>query len=328
MAVKTNSLFAFSSGGEYETSAQKLEDLLLRYQQDHATALVQVLSPPENRLLFPLLEGNLITVYLTSGQVTKKISPGEVNHWLENKAARARTISLPVDAIRLSKLAAEMPVPSSSRTLKTATLKTQIEGWAASAQGQLVDCRWEHALGTFYLPGFGTEANPIVFMNEFQVLVGQDAWLAIDSWQEPDCHVTLTSGDETIDAVKEHRLYLAFTNIIGHIQKRYNDMVGARLLENLNHDFNQAASVQNWHIKASSRHVLDNQIFSSPEQACSAYKLLLTLCLTQIETVIGPKYTSMLTSEAIKRLDPLSRAIVLQCSLFRPPWTPSEKPTP
>lgn len=317
-AVKMTGLFAFSSSGDYQTSTQELEALFLRCQQNHATALIQVLFPPDQRLLFPFHAGNLIVIYLTSGDITTKIPPGQWGSLLGKQGGMARIISLPVDAIRLCKLMTELPRPSSNLVLKSAHLKQKIEEWAGSAQGQLVDCQWEHAKGTLFLPGHGASAYPIIFLNEFQILVGQDAWLAIDSWQEPDCQVTLTSGDETIAALQEHRLHLAFSSMIGHIQKRYNDLVGARLLENLNHDFNQAASAQDWHIKASSRHVLDNQIFSSPEQACSAYKLLLTLCLRHIETVIGPKYTSMLTSEALERLDPLSRAIAIQCSLLTP----------
>ena len=312
-------LFQYATAGEQSSSVRELERLLAQHIQGQLTGIVEIAYPPQIRLFFLLVQGELKNSYLVTPELIRKIQYDEWTGFLGKAEAQARVLTLPLEAIRAAKLLIECPAPAGSFPLPTRELVRRIDGWSTSNGCMAIRIVWPAAEGVMVFPGKDGLVQPALFITHGQIVTETDAIIAITHWKEATCTISQLVDDDRVEAWKEYRLRLAFTRMTELLLTRYKELAGQSLVSSLNQDIDDETLRRGWRISCVGNGMIDHHIFASPQEAADAYRELSRLLLAHLDAVLGSRITHSLAAEIFDEIDADSQEILRSYRLLLPP---------
>ena len=107
-----------------------------------------------------------------------------------------------------------------------------------------------------------------------------------------------------------------FTNICDGILSRFQALAGRALVDSLIRLTLVFASRRNLNINITARKLVDEEFFSSPQQAADNYRLLLKEMLVHFSGISGSRLLSSILREIVTSLPAQERTIVHDFSFF------------
>jgi hypothetical protein len=303
-------LFPSASATEISASAAQVQALIQMFRQDLMTGLIDINYLPDKQLIFLFTEGKIATTYLLTSLDWKRLQPLEWNALVSNITGTVRTLQLPREGLRVSKILIESDTPIRTFTTQTSDLKKHVEEWTAYPHNGPIHLRWSQAEAVMLFPGYNPAAQPALFVNNEQAICGTDAFRNILNWHETQCEASVYSGDQASEAFEEYLLQRTFTGTVQKVIRRYNELAGRSLVNALGQEITTAARGQGWHIQSSDGTVTDAEIFSSIQNQASAYRMIAGLCLSRIEDVMGSKITTSIVQETLSQMDPIDQSMM------------------
>ena len=314
MIVRMNEkvLFPKADASEYQANVSQLQALLLACQQSLYYGLVEISYPSRERIALFFVENKVTCVYSANLGDWTRIPVDEYISLLENAESSVRIVPLPLEGIRIGKVMLECKNTGNTFTIPTSDLKIHLEEWQRLPRITINHVHWIDAEAIFIVPGHRMPIQMALFASQEQVLGGEKALARALAWHELQCEVTTYADEIRTDACLEYHLHLYFTIVLELILKRYDELAGHGLANIVSGALSDMAGKQGWHIQAMDGIVTDNEIFNSHQAAFAAFQTLAGACLSQIETVLGPKLTSTIVEEAIQSIDKTGQEILLQ----------------
>jgi hypothetical protein len=319
-------LFPFSTANESDNSTKELELLFARHLQSQLTGVFEISHPPKIQLFFLIVQGRVTNAYLVTPDLRQKIQPDEWTGYLGDVRAHARILTLPLEAIRVSKLLLECSQRQGSFQLPTRELVRRIDGWSTSPEVIAIQINWPGAEGVLVFPGKDAPVQPAIFMTHGQIVTESDAVIAITHWKETTCTVSILADDGSADVWKEYKLRLVFTRAAELLLTRYKELAGQSLVSALNQDIDDETLERGWRISCLGNGMIDHHIFSSPQEAAEAYRVLSGMIQAHLDTVLGSKIAHTIFTDIFEGMDLESQGILRAYQLLIPPGTSGGAP--
>jgi hypothetical protein len=312
-------LFPFATASEYQTSIEELEILYAKQLQSQLTGIFEIACPPNVQIFSLIVQGLVTNTYLVRPDLLQKIPPDEWASHLGETKARARIMTLPLEAIRIGKMLLECSKRQGTFQLPTRELVRRIDGWSTSPEVIAIQINWPGAEGVLVFPGKDAPVQPAMFLTHGQLVTESDAIIAMTHWKESTCTVSILSDDGSADVWKEYKLRLVFTKGAELLLTRYKEMAGQSLVSALNQAIDDETLERGWRISCVGNGMIDHHIFSSPQEAAEAYRVLSRMIQAHLDKVLGAKIAQSIVSEIFEGMDQESQGILRTYQLLIPP---------
>lgn len=277
--------------------------MLSACESDALTGLVELTRAPDVQVVVLFVEGMILDAYRLEQEVSQKIEPTALS--LPPGEVIVRTLSLPLEGVRMAKVLLEWHPPVESLTVQTSSIKDCLQSWSTQPATSVVHIAWADAEAMVILPG-GVLPASAIFVEESQVLGDAAGLAAIYAHAEGACRLARYAAQRADLAEQEQvaRLRTAFGLLVDPVIVRYAELLGQNMTNALLLDLNGAAAAYNWRIKFTTNGLMDTQTFSKTQEAVQAYATLLGKMLDHMTVVIGARLTSSLVAQAFSGLGP------------------------
>lgn len=284
-------------------SAAQAADVLSACESDALTGLVELVRAPEVQVVVLFVEGLVLDAYRIEQDASQKVEPTALN--LPPGEVTVRTLSLPLEGVRMAKVLLEWHPPVESLTVQTSSILGCLQNWSAQPTTSVVHIAWADAEAMVILPG-GVLPASALFVEESRVLGDAAGLDAIYAHAEGACRLARYAAQRADIAEQEQitRLRTAFGLLVDPLIVRYAELLGQSMANALLLDLNGAAAAYNWRIKFTTNGLMDTQTFKIPQEAVQAYTTLWGKLLDHMTVVIGARLTSSLVAQAFGGLGP------------------------
>lgn len=317
--MSANLLFPSDFTETHSIDREALPEAIQRFQADMQTGVVKVQAPtwPVHYLLF--VRGGLVNVY-RCGEKMDRIGAGD---WLQNlnessPSARLNTLALTPQAVRLVKILVEQDEIPLQALPKETSLQEHIERLMKYPAPALVHITWPGANGLALFPGLGKAARYTLFISPDQVFHSPGSMGVLYGWPEACTSVRLLTSNALTPAWTEYLLHFSFSAMVGHLLERLAEISDRILLSTIIRDINFTTAAHGWNISIATNSIVDQAVFSTPEEAAEVYSRLLELIFHHVDSVVGANMVAVLLRESAMRLSPLCRNVMQEHLLITP----------
>jgi hypothetical protein len=303
---------------EIHATSQQAHAIVHTYRQDLKTGVIQLSAGPDEQTLLLFHNGKVISSYLVTPDTWKRQQPSEWAAKLDADEMGIKTVELPIEGVHIVKFSIEQQGEIKKAAIRSGEVKTLIEEWNTAAETGLAAVLWSDAQATLVLPGSSKPIEILFFASRDQMATGLDGMRLLTTQPDEACIANYIPAQTTLDAWREYQLHRAFSEGMKAILTRYQELAGRSLLNALSQELSEATAGQEWAIQVSGTNVIDRQVFHSIEDAANAYRMLVNLCLADIETVVGTKFSNAIVEDAVRSLDGSSQDILKTYPLFLP----------
>jgi hypothetical protein len=280
------------------------------------TGLIRLISADEKALYLLVKNGILINSYVVSTQAWEHISPETMDTWIDSAGDMyTKFIPLSVQGLLVCKLLIQNTGGKIETTTQPLNIGEYLEMQKKSTDTSLVYFDWENSTGAVLF--CKSSKSPYSIFVSSDVLYDQAGIAPVMLNQENSNYAVTTIGvDQSVPAWQEYLLRRVFADVCEHILVQVQELTGRALVDSLIRLIIVFASRRNLNIDISSRKVVDNELFSSPQQAADNYRLLLTEIFVHFSGITGSRLLSSTIRDIVTNLPVEERAIITTYPLF------------
>jgi len=303
-------LFAHAPATQKEVAASHLLTDLEANQQEWQTGLVEINLTPTMRFVLLLVEGMVLETYLATETACEQISLGRLADLLPAGSVMVRTVTLPLEGVRMAQMLLEWHPPIETVAAETAAIQKYLDGWRTDPATHAVHIAWPDAEGLVARPGSA------VFVSGERVEVGDAGLAAIAAHPAPMCTLArYEARTATLQQEQTIPLRTAFVLLINSVLERYAELVGFKLADVLAVNLNLKADSKGWRIKITSNGVTDTHSFATPNAAAGAYQSLIGDLIEHMTVIIGARLAKAVVLETVGTLDSRAQQILQTYSM-------------
>lgn len=267
-------------------------------------------------LVLFLKRGEVVNAFLVSPQTYENISPEQWNARIDAAAgAQTRLILLSAQGVLMAKLLIQNTGGKSETFTHPIDVNEVLETQRKAALTSLVRLDWEAATGAVaYYRSAETRYSLYLSTDAVEEQTGVVPALAASNRQ--NCRVTVFGAGPSVGAWQEYLLRRAFTDICEGILYQFQTLAGRNVVDSLIRLILVFASRRNLNINFVSRKVVDEEFFSSPQEAADHYRPLLTEMLAHCSGISGSRLLSSALREIINILPEQERMAIHDFSLL------------
>jgi hypothetical protein len=315
---RVQTLFAHVYPDELRISLPRIQLLVDSYTERKRTGVIRLGYASKKHLYLLFKRGELLNSYLVSppGRL-ESFQPGEWVSRAETAGdAHTRVVTLSGYGLFVAKLL----ISSTGGKLEEFSTPAQLSGYIASlekrAETFLFQVNWDRAMGgMLFSSPMDNEAHSI-FLSQETASEENGAHGRFFTWNEMNCVTETGVPDLSVDAWREFYLRKSFSEICRLMLGRFELMTGRALVDSLVRLVSVCASRNNLDIAISSRKVVDNEVFFSPEEAAQGYRKILKEMFSHFSSVVGSRLLSLTLQDILASLSDLERSVISASSLL------------
>jgi hypothetical protein len=301
---------------ELQISVARIQILINSYRERKRTGIIRLGYPSKKYLQLLFKRGELLNSYFTSAEVRESLAPGQWTQYVES-AGDAYTKIIPLSPFGL--FVAKLLITSDGIATNDFSQSNQLSEYIASLgkspDVSVVQLNWDRAMGGILFSGLQNDPHAL-FLSQVTILDETGTNKISSLLNEPRCTVTTIVPDLSIGAWQEFYLRQSFADICGRMLGRFEAMTGRALVDSLVRLIAVSASRNDLEINISSRKLVDNEIFSSPQDAAQSYRQLLKEMFSHFSAVIGPRLLSFTIQEIVAGFPEHEREVIRAFDLF------------
>jgi len=264
-----------------------------------------------------LKRGEVINAGLTSPQSYEKLPIEAWRAKTESMAeAQARWIPLSAQGTLMVKLLLQNPGGNTETVTQAGELDNILTRQQKTADVTQVKLEWDSALGTIVYCG-APEACYSLHLSAEAAQEQTGILPSILAPAEPICRVTITNADPAGEAWQEYLLRRAFADICEGVLVQFRSLAGRALVDSLLRLTQVFISRRNLNIHFTANKVVDDEFFSSPQEAAENYRSLLTEVLVHSAGITGSRLLASTLWEIFTTLPDQERTVIEAFSFLR-----------
>jgi len=301
---------------ELKMPVPSIRALIDTCRKNKQTGIIRLISA-EGKLLYLLIKrGDVINSYNVSPHAWGPVAFEQCDAWIDSTGdAYAKFIRLSPQGLLICKLLTQNTAGKIETFTRPVDIGKYLESQNKTPDISLIQLDWENSMGAVLFSG-PSESPYSLFVSSETIYEQLDIVPAILNPERPHCTVTVFGFDPSVDAWQEYFLRRVFANICERTLSRFQMVAGRSLVDSLIRLTLAFASRQSLDIGISSYKVVDNEIFSSPQQAADNYRLLLTEMFMHFSGITGTRLLSSNLREVVKNLSVQERTVIDTFSLF------------
>jgi len=301
---------------EPEASISKIRALVGACQERRQTGIIRLrISEDQLGYLF-IKRGVVVNSHFVSPGVLETVAAEKWDTQIKSIGnTYPRFISLSTQGLQICKLLIQSVARQAEAITQTADLDAYFETQKKNANPLLAHLERETSEGAVLFSG-SPELQHSIFVSPDTVYDDAGITPLITNAESQHDALTVYEADYATGAWQEYFLRRAFANICEQTLYNLQTLTGRSVVDSLNRLITAFASRKNLSIGIVSRKVMDDEFFTSPEQAADAYRLLLNEMFERITGIAG---SHLLVSTLRKVNDTLpdhERSVVADFSLF------------
>lgn len=288
-------------------SAIGVQELRAERHDKRLTSLICI-DLGKNSLLYLFHnQGQEAFAFLRTEDEGRIIPPEAIKDLIGQTAAfDVRDAVLTLPALRICKLAIFHPGPGSTSSMMTSSLPNYLGKWGEEKDACFVRVRWNDAEGVALFSGESWSPSVLFLSSENRT---GDINALFASRPEAPCEVTRFIIPQNSDAWQEYHLQQAFASICKFMFKRYEEFTGSGLVQSVIWMMSETAAAEQLNVKVGQLQLEDLNLFSGPEKAAHAYRLLLGRLSGRIRALLGPALLNSITADTAFELSPCQRTV-------------------
>jgi hypothetical protein len=300
---------------ELKVPVSSVRALFEAYRTRKQTGVIRLISENAGALYLLLKNGEVLNTYLIIPQGWKHVSLETRDAWI-NSAGNTYTKFIPLSAqgLLICKLLIEGTAERTETLVRSVDIGEYLDQQKKAPGMSLVHLEWEKSMGAVLFSG--SSAPPDSFFISSDNLYDQATIAPLLKPGHPNCEVALFGFDSSVSAWQEYLLRRIFADVCERTLSQFQMLTGRALVNSLVRLIIAFASRCNLNINISSQKVVDNEVFSSPQQAADNYHQLLTEMLVHASGITGSRLLSSTVKEIVETLPAEERAIIKNFPLF------------
>lgn len=280
------------------------------------TGVVWLISIGGESLYLLLKNGILINSYLVSLQTWEHVSPESVDAWIDSADdMHAKFIPLSVHGLLICKLLIENTGGKIDTLTHTVDIGQYLKSQKTTTDTSLIYLDWKNSMGAV-LFSVSSKSSYSIFISPDTLYDQVGIAPAMLDQEQSNCAATTIGFNPSVAAWQEYLLRRVFANVCEHTLSQLQALTGRALVDSLIRLIIAFASRRNLDIDIASRRVVDNELFSSPQQAADNYRLLLNEMLVHFSGITGSRLLSSTIREIVTNLPFEERAVITAFPLF------------
>ena len=301
---------------ELQISVPRIQALVNSYCERKRTGIIRLGYPSKKYLQLLFKRGELLNTYVVSQEAHEPLRAGQWVKWTESAGdAYTKVVPLSTFGLFVSKLLIVSAGEKTEDISQSAQLPEYIASLGKKAEPSLIQVNWDHAMGGILFPGSQGDAYSI-FLSQETAVDEAGVHKNFSVWNESHCTVATIAPDPSIDAWKEYYLRSSFSEICRLMLNRFEIMTGRALVDSLVRLVSVCAARNKLDIMISGRKVIDQEVFSSPQDAAQNYRQILKEMFSHFSAVVGPRLLSSTMQEIVTHLSERERALIRTFELF------------
>jgi hypothetical protein len=281
--------------------------------QDSLSGLIY-LDSPSRSVVFLHVRGSVLAIFRRREDAWEKVERTGWDDELTAAGGDLRTVEMPVDAVRLMRLFYLSPIINHrSITVNASEVPSIIEEVQKQDFGSL-----------YYMTGGGNEAFisvagggvphvEMVLVTPQESRFEAGAALPEDLTLGKQFKLFAVRCDYSIDVWQEYFLRAAFQQLMGGVLKRYKDIAGKSLAEQLCQQVSAKAQGRFSGLALLENGMIHREVFESLKSAAEAYSLIYDQASWQMDAIVGPKVMGDILLMSWSTIRPQGRGILRQC---------------
>jgi hypothetical protein len=302
---------AFIPETHRDISSGYVETLLQARREELFTGLMRLSHPSGKNLMFTFLEGVQQKLYRCLENDIKTVPRQTWFDELDHSNLSAGFLQLPVEALRLVRVACEAPVVQTERlTLTPEGLIDTARKWSAEQAPSVVHMQSNVTNKCCLIAG---HSSPVV--EELSFMAGSARFSLNDSsfsqtMPKTDYVVTRYVGNAEHEAWREYELRLAFGPLLRMLLNRFSELAGRALTGRLCERLSIWAGEGGWNVAISSNGIVNRHFFETLESAMGFYVGLIRCFQSEASPALGTRMIDGITRDVLIKLDPYRRELL------------------
>ena len=288
-----------------------VETLIQARREELFTGLMRLRYPSDEKLVFTFLEGLQQRLYRCLAHTVDVLPRHTWFHALDRPDASVGFLALPVEAVRLMRVAYEAPVGQvEAFSLSRQELTDAAGRWALEPDPCIVHLQTEKINRYAWL---ASHTPPII--EELVFGEGQAHYSVGDiafpqTLPEADYHVNRYVSTCEHEAWREYELRLAFNPLLRMLVNRFGELAGRALTERLCEQVSRWAREQGWKIALTGNGAVNRHYFESLQSAAAAYLDLFRRFREEASLAVGSRMIDSMARDILIKMDPHRRELL------------------
>ncbi|HSL46774.1 MAG TPA: hypothetical protein VK897_25280 [Anaerolineales bacterium] len=304
---------AFVPETHQNISSGYVETLIQARREELFTGLMRLRYPGGEHLVFTFLEGIQQKLYRCSDNTMEVLPRHTWFYALDHPDASVGFLSLPVEAMRFTRVAYEAPVIHMEQSTYSREELMECAGrWSVEAEPGIVHLQCDPWDRYYLIAGHTT---PII--EELSMANGRPNFSISDatfpqSLPNGRYQVARYISNCEHEVWREYELRLAFGPLMRMLLNRFSELAGRVLTERLCVQLSLWTREEGWNISITSNGAVNRHYFDSLESAIGVYLDLLRRFREEASPAIGSRMVDTISREILNKLDPYRRELLTQ----------------
>jgi hypothetical protein len=275
------------------------------------TGLLSCFYLSGRQIVFVLSSGKLLNIYLISED---SIEPLPLSAWKSVVEVMGQGViqvrPLPVHMLRLSKILVEQRGTGVVTSVDSSQVKSFLNHWDDNSDSSIIHIRWAAAEGIVVIPGYDIPVTDTMMVCTDRLYDSSEFETGLRRWGGNQCVLTRFNLQLASNAWQEYYLHKAFVRIADASLEEYGRFTGKILVNSIARDIHISAEKMGWSVLRENDFIVDNSLFTSPDEASRAYRDLLDTIFRHMSAVIGNRLVQTIISDITGDLEkPYARVI-------------------
>jgi hypothetical protein len=290
-------------------SSSKIREMLDVNRRQQLSGLVEINFEQRGWIDILLMNGEAVGTYYLTATSSTPIPVSDLDKCWSGESADIRSLVLPGDAVRLISMACEWHPPAQSLLIQSSGLRNILRVFLVNKTCGLlrvIDTAGELAVPI--IDGFTVAAEAVY--SAIQVDIGPSALSRGLQSSSHNCTVVLYEARPDTASFKQLILRQVISELAESVLRRYNEIVGGRLLGAMGNELNQVLRLNRLQMQLVGEHLDNSHIFKSMDEATRSYSVLFKALHVHMTHVIGIGLAGSLQKEAYRSLNPRNQAAI------------------
>jgi hypothetical protein len=289
---------------ELEGSSAFLDAQQVYLRENKICGFVEIQITPASQVILLFAQGVLAGSYLLEDEDGKPFQLMNLSTVWDGKPTPIRTVEFPQIVGRMIWLALEAPISGGSEVAGKREFEKQLDTWKSEQFSGAVEIITEKAQGIFYT----YEGNALDSESFFYNGQGFENTFDRHTMQE---HEPVKIIVHKPSPASQSQQCLMLRQGILHwgngILKRYQELVGQRLIKMTQKDIEDIAQPWGWNLFIENSRLRDEHFFAYAQTAAQAYRAIFMELGSQMDQVVGSALTHRILSETFEGLNKNTR---------------------
>ena len=289
----------------FGVSQRLLKSLFETYRQEEFTGLLRLRFPSGMDLVSALLGGVQQHLYRCVNQKVEVVPQQSWSYSMDRPDASIASLKLPLEAMRLMRVAHEAPVTHMEQILcRPKELTGRVGNWVEDSHPAILHVQSDRSNKIYLIAG---NAMPVI---EELTFSGNDGFFSLSSGNFPETaseeeyRTTRYVSDSDHEVWQEYELRFAFNSYMRMIIYRFSELAGRALAQRLCEKLSGEVRNGGLNIDITMNGVGNHQYFDSFESARSAFLTIMQYFHDGSSQAIGARLVDRLAFETMQKLGP------------------------